>query len=442
MKSHDLFRVCLQNLFRRKTRTFLTVMGVVLGCCSVMIMISMGIGMKLAQEQMLSMMGDLTVIQVFAAGKGNRSKKITPKTMDAIKGIPGVLAATPRLSAEQIPITVYGGKDRRYRCVYWSAAGIKADAAEQMGYRLIDGEWNTSGQNKVLAGEQLAFLFEDQKRPSGRNMREMGTEPYFDLLKTPLILEAGEEGKKMVWEVKVSGRMKEDFSKGMETSEGLLFRIEDLQRMIDEYQRAQGKAVKQKKEWEMALVKAESIQQVAKTEEAIRKLGLSTSSMESIRKPMEQEARQKQMMFGCLGAVSLFVAALGITNTMIMSISERTKEIGVMKALGCQVRDVRTLFLLEAGTIGFIGGVLGMLVSYGLSAAMNIAASAGLTGGLMGGEELEFLGEAAGAAAVSVIPWWLSAAAVLFSVLTGLAAGYYPAKKAVEVPALEAIKHD
>ena len=228
----------------------------------------------------------------------------------------------------------------------------------------------------------------------------------------------------------------------METSEGLLFRIEDLQRMIDEYQRAQGKAVKQKKEWEMALVKAESIQQVAKIEEAIRKLGLSTSSMESIRKPMEQEARQKQMMFGCLGAVSLFVAALGITNTMIMSISERTKEIGVMKALGCQVRDVRTLFLLEAGTIGFIGGVLGMLVSYGLSAAMNIAASAGLTGGLMGGEELEFLGEAAGAAAVSVIPWWLSAAAVLFSVLTGLAAGYYPAKKAVEVPALEAIKHD
>ena len=66
-------------------------------------------------------------------------------------------------------------------------------------------------------------------------------------------------------------------------------------------------------------------------------MGYSTSSMESIREPMEKEARQKQMMLGGLGAISLFVAALGITNTMIMSISERTREIGIMKSLGCYV---------------------------------------------------------------------------------------------------------
>ena len=64
MSHRDLARVCLQNLLRHKARTFLTVMGVVLGCCSVIIMISIGIGMKKSQEQALSMMGDLTVISV------------------------------------------------------------------------------------------------------------------------------------------------------------------------------------------------------------------------------------------------------------------------------------------------------------------------------------------------------------------------------------------
>lgn len=96
--------------------------------------------------------------------------------------------------------------------------------------------------------------------------------------------------------------------------------------------------------------------------------------MESIRKPMERDARQKQMMFAGIGAVSLFVAALGITNTMIMSISERTREIGVMKSLGCFVRDIRKIFLMEAGCIGFAGGLAGVVLSFGISALMNLAA--------------------------------------------------------------------
>ena len=165
MKKGDLLQVCLQNLFRHKARTILTVMGVVLGCCSVTIMLSMWIGMKQAQEQALSMMGDLTIIQVYSQGKGKKTSKITDRTMETIKAIPGVTAATPRLTADQLPVTVYAGKDRRYRCLYLSAAGIRADAAEQMGYRLLEGSWNTAGQDRVLVGQEFAFLFEDTKRP-------------------------------------------------------------------------------------------------------------------------------------------------------------------------------------------------------------------------------------------------------------------------------------
>ncbi len=449
MSRRDLARVCLQNLLRHKARTFLTVMGVVLGCCSVIIMISIGIGMKKSQEQALSMMGDLTVISVYKTGRSRRAAKITAKTMEEIRAIPGVQAATPKLSADQLAFNIYAGPGRRYRCVYLAAVGLEAEAAKEMGYHLTEGQWKTSGQNHVLVGQNFEYLFEDTKRPEGRNMREPGEEPfspYFDSRRTKLTLEAESgrnDGKKLTWELTADGRLKEDFAKGMETSMGILFRLEDLQRIMDEQQRASGKIPDRRKGWDNAVVKADDIRHVASIEKQIRKMGLSTSSMESIRKPMEQDARQKQMMLGCLGAISLFVAALGITNTMVMSISERTREIGVMKALGCRVKDVRRLFLMEAACIGLTGGILGMGVSYGVSALMNLAAAAGLGGGFSSGmEELLFAAGPETAMPVSVIPWWLALAAVAFSVLIGLAAGYYPAGKAVAVPALEAIKRD
>lgn len=449
MSRRDLVRVCLQNLLRHKARTFLTVMGVVLGCCSVIIMISIGIGMKKSQEQALSMMGDLTVISVYKTGRSRRAAKITAKTMEEIRAIPGVQAATPKLSADQLAFNIYAGPGRRYRCVYLAAVGLEAEAAKEMGYHLTEGQWKTSGQNHVLVGQNFEYLFEDTKRPEGRNMREPGEEPfspYFDSRRTKLTLEAESgrnDGKKLTWELTADGRLKEDFAKGMETSMGILFRLEDLQRIMDEQQRASGKIPDRRKGWDNAVVKADDIRHVASIEKQIRKMGLSTSSMESIRKPMEQDARQKQMMLGCLGAISLFAAALGITNTMVMSISERTREIGVMKALGCRVKDVRRLFLMEAACIGLTGGILGMGVSYGVSALMNLAAAAGLGGGFSSGmEELLFAAGPETAMPVSVIPWWLALAAVAFSVLIGLAAGYYPAGKAVAVPALEAIKRD
>ncbi len=113
--------------------------------------------------------------------------------------------------------------------------------------------------------------------------------------------------------------------------------LADLRKLLDKAQGNKKKAVP----YDSVLVKVSGIYLVAQVEKEIKAMGYSTESMESIRKPMEKEARQKQMMLGGLGAISLFVAALGITNTMIMSISERTREIGIMKALGCYVTDIR-----------------------------------------------------------------------------------------------------
>lgn len=453
MKAKDLITVCLQNLSRHKARTLLTVLGVVVGCCSVVIMISIGIGMKAAQDKALAQMGDLTIIQVFPAGKGAKSAKINRKTIDEMKALQAVQAVTPKLTGENVPITIYGGRNKRYKAANVSIVGIDLSTAQAMGYKLTEGDWQPGKKDRIYAGQSFAYAFEDTKRPEGKNTIDMyGGQwdangmpvlppPFFNIMKTPVSieLESGkEDGKKVAQPLEIGGRLKEDYGKGDETSMGMVMSLEMFRSLLEQQARISGKKWDSRQGYQGALVKVRDIGNVAGVEKEIRKMGFRTSSMETIRKPMEQEARQKQMMLGGLGAISLFVAALGITNTMIMSISERTREIGVMKSLGCFVKDVKKIFLLEAGCIGLLGGIAGTVLSYGISLVMNFAAARAPASPAM-----EMMAEAADTASrLSIIPWWLTVFAILFSVAIGVGAGYYPANKAVGIPALEAIKHD
>ena len=452
MKTKDLLTICLQNLTRHKSRTFLTVLGVIIGCCSVVIMISIGIGMKEAQKNMLAQMGDLTIINVYSAGKGSRSAKLNNQAIRRLKEMKSVEAVTPKLTAENIPITLYAGRNRRYKSAYTTIVGIDVKAAEAMGYKLTDGTWDKGGRDGVFVGENFAYMFEDTKRPSGRNTVDMYSgydnldesgmpvkpQPYFDSMKTAYTLDK-EDDKKITRQLEAAGRMKEDYGKGEETSMGLVMDLEMLKTLLDQQAKLSGRKPEWKKGYSGALVKVKDMNQVAEVETEIKRMGFRTSSMETIRKPMEREARQKQMMLGGLGAISLFVAALGITNTMIMSISERTREIGVMKSLGCFVRDIRRIFLLEAGCIGLLGGVTGTVFSYAISFVMNMTSEGMSSSSMAGAMEADM---AVLPSRLSVIPWWLSLFAVLFSIAVGVGAGYYPAGKAVKISALEAIKHD
>ncbi|MEG2146019.1 MAG: FtsX-like permease family protein, partial [Lachnospiraceae bacterium] len=115
-------------------------------------------------------------------------------------------------------------------------------------------------------------------------------------------------------------------------------------------------------------------------------------------------------------------------NTMMMSIYERTKEIGVIKVLGCGLKNIKQMFLLEAAYIGFIGGVVGNLLSYLMSGVINFVASS--MGASMG-----FAGD------ISYIPPWLSLLSMAFAVFVGMAAGYLPSLRAMRLSPLAAINN-
>ena len=143
---------------------------------------------------------------------------------------------------------------------------------------------------------------------------------------------------------------------------------------------------------------------------------------------MKKTLGMVQAVLGGIGAVSLLVAAIGIANTMMMAIYERTKEIGVMKVIGCSLKNIRQLFLLEAAFIGFIGGVAGNVLSLIISAVINV---------LIPGENL--WGTEGN---ISYIPIWLMLASMGFAVLVGMAAGYFPAVRAMKLSPLAAIRNE
>ena len=183
-------------------------------------------------------------------------------------------------------------------------------------------------------------------------------------------------------------------------------------------------------------------------EKGLQDEGYNTNSMTQIREEMQKNVAQSQMILGSLAAISLLVAALNIMNTMTMAIYERTREIGVMKVLGCKLWYIRSMFLAESGAIGLLGGVVGVAISLAISAVLNnLTAIMGLLGGSI---DLSGLSSAFGGfggmdgmgGKISIIPPWLILLALIFATLVGLVSGIAPAGRAVKISSLEAIRHD
>ena len=136
-------------------------------------------------------------------------------------------------------------------------------------------------------------------------------------------------------------------------------------------------------------------------------------------------------VLGLLGGISLLVASFGIANTMIMSILERTREIGIMKAIGAEDREIKLIFFVEAAVLGLAGGVIGVLCAWGIDAIANRLA-------------YRFILKPQGASFVDffALPPWLSAGAVLFALAVSVLAALYPAARAARIDPVRALRHD
>ena len=173
---------------------------------------------------------------------------------------------------------------------------------------------------------------------------------------------------------------------------------------------------------------SDNVEEVLQT---IQDMGYQADANKEWLEQVEKEFMIIQAVLGGIGGVAMLVAAISIANTMTMSTYERTKEIGVMKVLGCKLSNIRAMFLSEAAFIGFFGGMVGIILSFTLSGAVNYFAS-------MNAGSLDL----PDGTKISVIPFWLVLLAIAFSTVIGMLAGFFPAQRATKLSPLNAIRNE
>lgn len=439
MNSRDLIVMGLRNLWRRKTRTFLTILGVVIGAASIIVMLSLGIGMQETFMKNLEDMGSLTVIDVrpkwdrYGEEDSGSQKTISldDNAVEAMRALENVDGVMPFMN---VYADLIAG---RYQAGL-SLNGVDVDQMDLFNFDAEIGRLPTKlGKNEIVFGKDVGQQFYDPKSRSGR------WEPIeIDLMEANLKMILNEEytgqdrprGRKL----NVVGILSD--SSG-EYNWSAYMDIDQLTKIKEEIERRsknsgsgsgndRRRRDQDENKYQNVKVLVDDIKNVQDVQETIKEMGLEAWSLTDILENMKQTSAGIQAVLGGIGAVSLFVAALGITNTMIMSIYERTREIGVMKVLGAELKDIKRLFLFEAGLIGLLGGTIGIGLSLGVSKLMNSVGINILNRGY---------GEAA---RISVIPLWLIGLSLLFSIFVGIISGYYPARRAMRLSALEAIRTD
>ena len=435
MSIRDLLTTAFLNLWRRKMRAFLTVLGMVIGVASIVVMVSLGIGIKQATIDSFAGTGSLTTIRVNSYswvdnGKGSgtsRQTELNKKAVTAMKKIDGVQSVMPL-------VTTYGMlKSGRY-AMDVSILGVTKQDAADFGIELSEGEIPGAGGSNTFemvmgAWTLSGFYNPDNYRPAvdakgnpriTSSSRMQLTFDYRNIYANQLdpssLTDPNQPPLGGFYKIKVTGVMSEgnnDFS---------YYCLMDMDQLVKLAKANKDYTSFNSSKYDTVLVKCKEIEDVKTVKKAIEDMGYGTYSLQDAVEMAEESTKNVQYLLGAIGGVALLVAAIGIMNTMMMSIFERTKEIGIIKVLGCSIHNIAGLFLAESAYIGLFGGAIGIVLSYGVGALLNqLLVSSGLR---------------------SIIPAYLAFGAVGFSIIVAIAAGMYPALRAMKLSPLAAIRNE
>lgn len=467
MRWTDILSAALSNLRRRKLRSILTMLGVVIGTAAIVVTISLGYGAEKTQMAAMEAATNLRLIQVYPnygfsdasatqSATGKRITTINDSVVRQIRSIKGVSAVTPVVNLYSgVSFTLKTGK-REYPAALMGV--YPQDFAKIT--KLKSGRYfsSTSGTMEFIMSEMSMLDFQDPAKPDEYvDVYTLLSEgkplplPKLDWLnqsyKMTMSWEDTQEDSANVsdepviktkdYKARLVGILPADIN-DMTYSYGAVVNLNWLKKLYkDNKQLFKDMGVDSMDKYDTVYVLVDTVDSVDSVVKGLMDLGVQYWSMMEVVKTMRQQIQTMQAFLGFIGAISLLVAALSIANTMMMSIYERTREIGVMKVLGCKLGNIRVMFLSEAAYIGVFGGALGLAVSYSLSYALNtvdwlqqLASSVMQSGGMFAEE----------GATVSIIPPTLAFGTYLFVVLIAIGSGFYPAQRATRLSSLAAIR--
>ena len=463
MKFSDLLRLSINNLKRRKLRTFLTVLGVIIGTASIVVMVSLGIGQAELQTESIESYTSLTTIDVwqggmYGDGSSEEQKYITDEVLESFERIPHVTGTSPQLRVNVI-----------------AKQGVYEANLQLLGVSPAFLEEIDVGEGKLpLDPKKLEFLYGNSvirdfmNAKTGEGYYTTYEDPDVDLMGKPVFIifdtsayyqsqapqsaeQAGAESgqpkvkppKKYI--VPTAGLVKGTPDDWGQYSYSTYCNVDALKAQLKSIYRKEpipGQPTDKKGKpldyfvYDNASVYVDDMENVKSVQDTIAAMGYQANSNMDWVEQNQKTMQIQQAILGGIGAVSLLVAAIGIANTMMMSIYERTKEIGVMKVLGCDMGNIRDMFLIESGCIGLMGGTAGIAISYGVSFVINklYLRNQMMSGYVMPGSD--------SMGSISRIPLWLVIMALIFAVAIGMLAGFFPSRRAMKLSPLSAIRNE
>ena len=452
MKFRDAVEFSLTSLRKRRLRTLLTASGVMIGIGALVSMISFGKGMQRNVTEAFKASDLFTTLMVMPGGPdvpsrdpdgsgrtassaGRRDAVLDDAAVAEIARIPGVRLAYPDVN---FPARVSLGEKEEFRLVQVVPAVIAVSGALQIGwgkaYASDDEEGVVVSQSLLrrlgkgdpagavgktlrvtsvsidlgkLASIDLAALFSGQGFP-------VATENYdFPIVGVTSVSAFGGGPSPVQNEVLIPPGPARRIKRLPMTSIWDLFRMRGGQLG-----------------YSTVSVKLESLRDLERVNSHVGDMGYTTFALADQFEQVTKGFYFMDMVLAAVGMIAIVVAALGIVNTMVMSIFERFREIGIMKAVGAGDGDIKRIFFFESGTIGLLGGAAGCVLGWAVSLLINRVVNYYLA--RQGMPYIDYF----------AFPFWIFLGAMGFSFLVSLVSGIYPARRAARVDPVVALRHD
>lgn len=448
MDLRDLARLVFSNLKRMKGRVIMTALGVVIGTAAVIVLVSLGAGLQRQATESLGAGGSLTQLRVSAmpqyetvqampvGGRGRDPSQQDQVRLDAaaveeIRALPSVKDVYPIENLQMGGEMIFG------RLRGWGQiVGVEPDMLSDLTVKQGSTELL---RGQVVMGGRVPENFYDPE----------GMSPY-----GPKVVIGGGPGGSStpdLYNQVVRMNLQRWSEDGSMTEKQVRFKVTGVLELVgwrhDYTIYAPFRDVVAYNSWATGqrrdperdgyhelVVETTSRNTTLEAEQAITAMGYMVQSERQQVEQLNQYFRTLQAILGGIGAIALLVAAFGIANTMLMAILERTREIGLMKAIGASNQAVMVVFLAEASGIGLLGGVGGVVLGAILSGVAN----------LISRSMLQDQGQLIGSTTTTIahIPVWLPIFALIFSALVGTISGAYPASRAARLSPIEALKYE
>jgi putative ABC transport system permease protein len=449
MKPRDLTDLALRNLREAILRNTLTTLGVAVGVASLVAMLSLGVGLQQLASKRLSQSGLFDTIVVTpknnfrGMGRPQREPQSDkpPRVLDddarkEIEKLANVMEVYPqvrfftevRFSDKPFATVVAGMPDssRNSGSFDGMQGGFFSSPTANEAILQIEFAKDLADKPASLVGQYLVLRYaERQTLPADNSGSANSDGPGggFSLIPKELRL-------------KIVGIVETEPAQGyggygnarllmpLQTAATLrAAQVNDLRDIVRD-------SAANKTTYASLSVRAKSPSQVEAIETSIKNMGFAAFSLLDASKSLRTFFSVFDSLLGIFGSLALAVSTLGIVNTLVMAILERRREIGVLKALGATDSDVKKLFFVEAGVMGFFGGIFGVLFGWLLGRAITIGTNLYLKRQNLNPIEL------------SSVTWWLILAALVFGVLVSLAAGLYPASRAAKLNPVDALRYE